>query len=499
MREHGQGCSRLKREEYKHTCHDSVFSPWKILIGPSDWENYSFGKDGAERYRTENLPASCSCPGLYELGIFTHYEVSCKVRQVNSGRVIVVYLGQADNVRTRLQHYGRSGSHLDHGNSICPSNEKQGLCHKKGPGLFKEIFLRGFPIVFRWAPMHTKKEAQKIESQLLETFDYAWNMGRNGVRRRECILLRLDKNVPNKSNTSTILELLHNWKSLVFGEKQVGIKINGSVPSGHASKHTLSSSDDPLNKLIPSVFKFSKSRPQLIWERLVLNEDSPVCEVAVGDGSVCTNKAVEGRKRCNKHKGMKINGTAHKFVVVDDRKAYICGINLGDGSLCTMPPMHRQKRCELHEGQKIATIFSQFQNSKPRFDLVNPKLVAKQLNAVEDYSICGVNLRDGSICRNRPFHGRKRCSEHKGKRISGSRLASTKANGNLLKQGKSDICGFGLEDGSICQKLPVQGRKRCEAHKGRRVTTTVCSLKVGQPKGTLQSRSSPCINDEVLK
>uniref|UniRef100_A0A803RBZ1 Uncharacterized protein n=1 Tax=Cannabis sativa TaxID=3483 RepID=A0A803RBZ1_CANSA len=48
--------SRLKREDCKHTKHDRHFSRWEILVGPSDWEDHSLGKEGAERYRVHNLP-----------------------------------------------------------------------------------------------------------------------------------------------------------------------------------------------------------------------------------------------------------------------------------------------------------------------------------------------------------------------------------------------------------------------------------------------------------
>lgn len=125
---------------------------FQILIGPSDWENYSSGKDGIERYRLHNLPIRSSCSGLYELGIATSpTDVGRKIRELDPNCIIVVYLGQADNVRTRLQHYGRAGSHLDHGRAI--GHENTGSCLERGPGLFREIFSRGFPIVFRWVPV----------------------------------------------------------------------------------------------------------------------------------------------------------------------------------------------------------------------------------------------------------------------------------------------------------------------------------------------------------
>lgn len=63
----------------------------------------------------------------------------------------MVYLGQADNVRMRLQQYGRTGAHL--GNSY--ANDSNNVSLQKRLGFFDEIFARGYPIVFRWAPVST--------------------------------------------------------------------------------------------------------------------------------------------------------------------------------------------------------------------------------------------------------------------------------------------------------------------------------------------------------
>jgi hypothetical protein len=124
---------------------------FQILVGPSDWEDYSKGKEGSTRYRIHNLPQD-SGPGVYELGVaITTSGLGREIFKLTSDphRVVVVYLGKADNVRTRLQCYGRNGAHL--GNS-CSSFESSG---QMGRSLFHEIFFQGFPIVYRWAPVST--------------------------------------------------------------------------------------------------------------------------------------------------------------------------------------------------------------------------------------------------------------------------------------------------------------------------------------------------------
>ncbi|KAH7851339.1 hypothetical protein Vadar_010087 [Vaccinium darrowii] len=75
----------------------------QILIGASDWEDHSLGKEGAERYSVHNLPNCSSCSGLHELGIAV--PCSCSIGETSKldpDSIIAVYLGEGENVRTRL-------------------------------------------------------------------------------------------------------------------------------------------------------------------------------------------------------------------------------------------------------------------------------------------------------------------------------------------------------------------------------------------------------------
>ena len=74
-------------------------------------------KEGAERYRTQNIPNCSSCPGVYEIGVVVSLPRTegKSSSRLGSKSIIPVYLGQADNVRTRLQKYGRNGAHLENG------------------------------------------------------------------------------------------------------------------------------------------------------------------------------------------------------------------------------------------------------------------------------------------------------------------------------------------------------------------------------------------------
>ncbi|KAK1292269.1 hypothetical protein QJS10_CPB17g01898 [Acorus calamus] len=83
-----------------------------------------------------------------------------------------------------------------------------------------------------------------------------------------------------------------------------------------------------------------------------------------------------------------------------------------------------------------------------------------------DPVICGWVGADGFVCKNEPISGRKRCEVHKGRRV-------TKSVSSVVtpKESSPYLCGVTIADGSICMEPPVHGRKRCELHKGRRIMT----------------------------
>ncbi|XP_042063598.1 protein EFFECTOR OF TRANSCRIPTION 2-like [Salvia splendens] len=156
-----------------------------MMIRGSDWKEQLSGK-GAERYRSQNLPNRTS-PGAYELGIATSAS-----RNLDSASVIPIYTGQANNVRARLQSYGRSGAHL--------------------ASLFA---IRGLSIVYRWAPMESKEAAQRMEAELLHSYDYAWNKRNNGDRRPHHIQLFLTHKL-SQFQLSTFFAILLYFKCSIL-------------------------------------------------------------------------------------------------------------------------------------------------------------------------------------------------------------------------------------------------------------------------------------------
>ncbi|KAJ4708614.1 protein EFFECTOR OF TRANSCRIPTION 2-like [Melia azedarach] len=444
--------TRTKREECKRTKHDSHFSNWKVLVGPSDWEDHSLGKEGADRYRVHNLPTT-SGPGLYELGItVSRTDLRPKADKLDSDGVVVVYLGQADNVRTRLQCYGRSGAHLNNAND--------------GLGCFHDIFSRGHSIVYRWAPMEKKAAAVKTESELLNTFDYAWNKGGNGTRRHDDVLQKLNKVSSNYIQfPKTIRKLLY------ISQKPAGITIKTSkLPSERNKFGTYA--DDEHRNFFSEIFKFTKSRPRLVLDKCSSNEDSTgICGVSLGDGFVCRRPPVEGRKRCSQHKGLRISGSnplklpvVAETCPVGDGFSSICGVELDDGSLCRRPPVQGNKRCEEHKWRKTnGSTFKTTETSQYVHDAVFDSNPCSGSNFSEMY---------------RPEKVQPKVSSNRSAtklQIKGIKSKSAAQDKSRVYDAGSDfstfddrdyccsVCGAQTLHGSYCRR-PVKGDTRCWQH-----------------------------------
>ncbi|TYG59474.1 hypothetical protein ES288_D08G305200v1 [Gossypium darwinii] len=483
--------TRFNREDHKRTKHDSQFSKWKVLIGPHDWEDHSVGKEGVARYRVENLPKTASS-GLYELAI---NKPSSKDHngKLDSDKVLVVYLGEADNVRSRLQQYGRTGAHLgrnDSGdNKVC--------------GCFEDIFARGYSIVYRWAPMENKADARRTEAQLLTTFDYAWNKGSNGVRRHDDILQKLDKHASNLMKLANFSK-----KHLPFLQKQVGIKIKASKLVSDDNEFGKYKNGENHNFLL-LVFNFSRSRPRLVSNHGGSNENETFsCGVVLDDGSICKRLPVEGRKRCAEHKGKKTTGSSMRLSMKSQthKEDYpeiehcspICGVAMDDGSLCRRQPVSGRKRCDLHKGRRIYSsdseitrfqtmpyaVFNSYSDEEASvfyenhtgmtittlvsgLDETSPSHVFDWNSSLNSSNcslpICGVPTCNGTPCK-RTGNGNGRCWQHL--KYSGSRSSSndfTPRNSNNDSKGTS-ICGAPTRNRSSCRR-PVKGNGRCWQHR----------------------------------
>nr|GMD01804.1 protein EFFECTOR OF TRANSCRIPTION 2 [Ipomoea batatas] len=499
----------MKREDCKRTKHDSVFSEWKILVGPSDWQDYMLGNDGAERYRTQNLPNCASCPGIYELGIAVSNPRSrLDTNKIDTAKIVPVYVGQADNVRTRLQQYGRDGSHLENGCSKSEFSWDKNGCCQKGLAFFTSAFSRGFSIVYRWAPMKSKKDAEKAEAQLLGKFDYAWNTDSNGARRHNDVFCKLER----ISRASLLPAIIRRFKLKL--QKPRGVKIevceplpleNGSYFYGNTKRtHSL-----------PQIFKFGRSQPRVVSVNFGVNESpGTICGVALGHGSVCIRSPVEGNKRFFEHRGMKVNGLTSKLIAegnshlpaeslsgissyLDD--TLICGFILEDGSSCMSKPFGKNKRCIEHKGRRVPGSHLKLLTNHKEHNMCSPIAESQNVfswsdtdldqegNMKEGWNesrteqddsrsaihrdctiICGVNIHDGNFCTRQPSAGRKRCEEHKGMSIKNPNTQHLNLNPPKTSDERSNsiaTCGVTLSNGSSCRRKLAEGNKQCWQHR----------------------------------
>ncbi|CAA7062498.1 unnamed protein product [Microthlaspi erraticum] len=466
-----------KREDYKRTKHDAVFSKWKVLIGSNDWEDFKNGKDGVCRYRVQNLPRK-SCPGLYELGVAVvgHDQA----RKLDSEDVLAAYLGQAESVRSRLQRYGRSGAHLRNVND-CETTESP----DKKAGLFEDIFAKDGSVVFRWAPMGSKREAEATEGMLLSTFDYAWNKGSNGERRQLDLVKKLgDGGFMSKRKSGIFKELFP------FLRNNVGIRIKGE-------KHVLKEErkDDVYEEkkkkksnsnFFTSVLKLSRSRPQPVSDRFEEEHDDggsgsdSVCGVLLENGGCCSKSPVKGRKRCVEHKGQRVcrvspekyrppqqpeifTGEDHNH---EEDSDVVCGVILPDMETCGKRPVSGRKRCEDHKGMRINAFLFLLNKTDRKKTVKDEKSDTDDTKEEEGLTrFCEATTKNGLSCTRSSPKGSKRCWQHKEKTSEDS------SPGNVSPvAGKQVTCGVKVCNGSICERSPVKGRKRCEEHKGMRIS-----------------------------
>ncbi|CAH8320134.1 unnamed protein product [Eruca vesicaria subsp. sativa] len=469
-----------KREDYKRTKHDAVFSKWKVLIGSNDWEDFKSGKDGVGRYRVQNLPCRSS-PGLYELGVAVigHDQA----RKLDSDDVLAAYLGQAESVRSRLQCYGRSGAHL---RNVYNNNNNLNDCETiespdKKPvttGLFEDIFIKDGSVVYRWAPMGSKREAEATEGMLLSTFDYAWNKGSNGERRQLDLLMKLGDREFMRNRKSGISRVL-----FPFLRNQVGIRIKGEKHVLEEERKLSSDVGEEKKKksstFFTSIIKLTRSRPQPVSD--ITDEiDGSVCGVILENGGRCSRSPVKGRKRCEEHKGQRVCRVSpvkpqpEIFLRQDykheDSDVFTCGVILPNMEPCSKKPVQGRKRCEDHKGMRINAFLVLLNRTDCEKTVKTEKYDPEPRtgNIVEEQealtSFCEATTKSGSPCTRSSPKGSKRCWQHKEK-TSGDSLPE-----KIHPVTRTQVrCGVHLCSGLVCERSPVKGRKRCEEHKGMRV------------------------------
>ncbi|EOA13287.1 hypothetical protein CARUB_v10026317mg [Capsella rubella] len=447
-----------------------------VLIGSNDWEDFKNGKDGVCRYRVQNLPRK-SFPGLYELGVAVID--SDQGRKLEPDDVLAAYLGQAESVRSRLQRYGRSGAHLRNVYSLFDCEIVESPVKKAATGgLFEDIFSKGGSILYRWAPMGSKRVAEATEGMLLSTFDYAWNKGSNGERRQLDLLKKLGDRKFMSKRKPGISRVLFPFLS-----NQVGIRIKGEKHVLKEERKLSSDVDEEKStNFLSSILKLTRSRPQPVSDRFDEMDGSctdSVCGVILENGGFCNRSPVKGRKRCIEHKGQRVCRVSPEkqtpppnleIFTGQDRHSHKdsdvrCGVILPDMESCSKRAVQGRKRCEDHKGMRINAflfLLNQTDREKTVKDDNSSDLEShRELNEEEEEALtrfCEATTKKGLPCTRSPPKGSKRCWQHKEKTSP------------ICFQPEIIACGVKLCNGLTCERSPVKGRKRCEEHKGMRIT-----------------------------
>ncbi|EAZ04515.1 hypothetical protein OsI_26666 [Oryza sativa Indica Group] len=457
--------ARLKREDYPRTKHDSLFSPWKVLVGPSDWEDHAAGKEGIQRYRVLNLPENF--PGLYELGVARASDEGIRAaRRWNGsggGGVVVVYLGQADSVRARLQQYGRTGSHLDAGNPPPSAGEAETNTRATGNGLFREVFVRGYSLVFRCALMGNKQEAEKTEARLLRVFDYAWNKLQNGGLRREEILIKLEQGAVN--NRSSLLSRVRHFKQEVFREK-AGIKIsrNGSVDV----------SSGIMKNMLPRIRTFVGFRPQLVNSGDNVDKEIGIRWKNTSEGNSYGKQA---RRSSEGYKVKRVNVIKRRTMPEQDSND-VCGVMLEDGSSCLDHPVQGRKRCELHKGRRLGRITVNPKGSSCSYSCQVEIPVVESISPLTENESESDQAQQTSELLSKFLPETVKKSSRPWYSFEAKEIKTGEAPIEDGKQETSeviDICEAKKSDNSACTNKVISGSKKCQLHNGCKAEEFVSS------------------------
>ncbi|KFK29125.1 hypothetical protein AALP_AA7G092100 [Arabis alpina] len=229
----------------------------------------------------------------------------------------------------------------------------------------------------------------------------------------------------------------------------------------------------------PAILRLSRSRPHSGLDRHDDIVDGSVCGVLLQDGTICTTTPIEGRKRCTEHKGQRISSVSvgkHIPCEVPTRRECeenenICGVILPDMVPCRSKPVSRRKRCEDHKGMRTNAFFflmnpterdKAFKEEKSKPDTRTGSMDQENLGPGLS---CEATTKSGLPCTRIPPNGCRRCWQHKDKTMD------HRSSENIQSTVKQVMCGVKLYNGSVCDKSLVKGRKRCEEHKGMRVTS----------------------------
>ncbi|CAI5507384.1 unnamed protein product [Closterium sp. Naga37s-1] len=465
----------------------------QLLIAADDWSTHAQGVPGTTRYRIANLPSQTG-PGVYELGVLPNRVVR-RQRRLQGLPVRVVYVGHSESVRSRMQQYGQSGSHLkelfegvfaeDYSLIFrwTPVSRAVGLyaltfhwtTHLRE--LFEWVFAQDYALTFRWTPAVTKAEAAATETLLLSSFDYVWNVCNDHHNRLLtiipwCPFATIPILIPLSplSQATTKAEAAATETLLLSSFDYVW-----NVCNNHHRRH-----DRLLTKLqVGSSFsrRVAVAFPFLPVARLVT-------PVAVGPSISLASAAA----------------AAAAAPLPDSPTA----------SGAVSPSATRHSNHYAAKPQDRQPQDRPLARPTDKTPDRSPHRTPEKRQEDSAIKVCGAPLSQGGICRQAAVEGRVRCAEHKGMRVKASPEVSeapeqapqkpssplsesafkvseasqqvplkvphqkVDQNKKVPRNSARDVgaavaCGAPVNGGGTCQEAAVKGRVRCVAHKGIRV------------------------------
>lgn len=148
----------------------SDWSDWMKAMLPQDAQQPQFSTQRPNGWTLESEQILATAPGLYYdagsgCGIY-----EWQARKVGSETKIVVYIGSTFTAHPELSLRDKIKEYCTHGS------------HKAD--LINDALTKGYELWFRVKSAPDRQTAEDLENELLDRYDYAWNVRGNGELRR---------------------------------------------------------------------------------------------------------------------------------------------------------------------------------------------------------------------------------------------------------------------------------------------------------------------------
>lgn len=335
----------------------------------------------------------------------------------------------------------------------------------------------------------SKLVAERIESQLMQVFDYAWNRG--NVRQRSPDILAkivMGGALGNKESSTCCFRNGSSRRRWFFcRRKRPGIWIPARRPEGIYGDRT--------NKVGDAFMLLGGRKGAKTSEFTMLDIPVERCGAILDSGLPCSALPVKGRKRCLVHKNAKRRSQRKPIRVAHTVQS--TPPSQRNSSFQTRAPNSNPNSnlTTAREPGMFESCFPLFapSGSKPPVSVpqepkrrgsisFNTWLRTSELRKSKGAEwLTAMDEMDGS---GGGIGIRPRHSTEGGKRsvTYQSTLSTWTEAQNEVLASRREICGLRSEDGTVCIVAPRPDRKRCFAHKGMRNSGLRSPMEIQSPK-----------------